>query len=543
MPPRRSVDLNADVGEAVDDDGLAVERSLLSFVTSVHVACGGHAGDQGTMSATVDAALRQGVRIGAHPSYPDRDGFGRRPLTIAPLALADSLAAQVTALAEVCRGRGTRLSSVKAHGALYGEVAKGESAFDVLRQVTARCLGPATTLVLPAGSAALAQAQADGAPVLAEGFCDRAYNLDGTLVDRGVDGALLSEPAQAARQAVALVRDGVVGTLCIHGDSPGAVALAEAVRAALHAEGIAVQRSRAAPSVTLGPNSVEVGVVRPFGDCALMVETADGATARSLAQALVRALQEWVDEGACEVIGGLASVVVRASDVHVADELRPVVHEVVRTHVDAPDEADGEGTVHTIPCAFDGPDLDDAAAAAGCTPAEVVAHCTAQSLRVAMLGFSPGFAFLDGLPEVLRRVPRRDRPRPVVPAGSVALANGHAAVYPSASPGGWHPRSAGLTSPLLFSPVAALVRAPAGRGHRSLHRGRERCGGRGGAVGRAALGAHHQDAPPLHRGHPRLAQRAAGRRAPRRGVDGRAGGWSGRSARLRAGQPAGGQRR
>lgn len=240
MTARRSVDLNADVGEATDTAAIAVERGLLELVTSVHVACGGHAGDEASMRSTVTAALEHGVLVGAHPSYPDREGFGRRALDISPDALEASLCSQIGAMVEVCRDRDTTVHSVKAHGALYGEVGKGGTALAALRGAMATCCQPGTALVLPAGSPAVALCRSEGVTVHEEGFCDRAYAADGTLVERSEEGAVFSHPDQAARQAVDLARSGTVDTLCIHGDSPGAVELAAAVRRALEEAGIGV---------------------------------------------------------------------------------------------------------------------------------------------------------------------------------------------------------------------------------------------------------------------------------------------------------------
>jgi UPF0271 protein len=249
---RLSVDLNADVGEATDEEGIAVERALLRSVTSVHVACGGHAGDAASMEATVRAALAAGVRVGAHPSYPDRDGFGRRPLEIAPDELASSLRTQIGSLLSVAHACGTTVHSVKAHGALYAEVAAGEVAYRALLGAVTEVCPPGTALVVRAGSPAVALARAAGVTVWAEGFCDRAYGSDGELVARQVAGAVYDDPAPAVRQALTLARQGTVDladgaprrvhvdTLCLHGDSPHAAAMAAAVRAALEADGIEV---------------------------------------------------------------------------------------------------------------------------------------------------------------------------------------------------------------------------------------------------------------------------------------------------------------
>jgi UPF0271 protein len=235
-----SVDLNADVGEAMDDDGIAIEHALFSLVTSVNVACGGHAGDERSMRRTTQAALDYGVRVGAHPSYPDREGFGRRPRAIEPSQLEASLRHQLAMLADICASLGATLQSVKPHGALYREAAQGGGVLDALRSAMAGSCPPDTALVLPAGSLAVDLCRAEGVAVRAEGFCDRAYAPDGTLVDRRAAGAVFTDPGQAARQAIELARAGSVDTLCIHGDSPGAVAMATAVRQALLDAGIAV---------------------------------------------------------------------------------------------------------------------------------------------------------------------------------------------------------------------------------------------------------------------------------------------------------------
>jgi 5-oxoprolinase (ATP-hydrolysing) subunit A len=243
---KRSIDLNADVGEATDEPGIATERALMSLVTTANVACGGHAGDEASMTATVAAAVEHGVQVGAHPSYPDREGFGRNPMDIDRMALRASLVDQLGALEEVCRAAGAPMGSVKAHGAMYEEVAKGGAIYQVLRDAMHGVCAPDTVLVLPSGCAAMAAVLRDGVPAREEGFCDRAYRHDGGLVDRGEPGAVFTEPAAGAEQAVSLARGAVVAadgsiltlwvdTLCIHGDSPGAVALATAVRAALEA--------------------------------------------------------------------------------------------------------------------------------------------------------------------------------------------------------------------------------------------------------------------------------------------------------------------
>jgi len=210
--------------------------------------------------------------------------------------------------------------------------------------------------------------------------------------------------------------------------------------------------------------SVPVGEVRRLGDRAFLIGTADPASGRALAGALEQALAE---AGGVEMVCGFMTVAVLLTEPDAdLDPVRAVVEEVVAAFP-AQGGADGAqpGRLVTIPCTFDGPDLSEVAALVGCDPGAVVAQLTERPLTVAVVGFSPGFAYLDGLPEALRAVPRRAHPRPQVPAGSVALANGRAAVYPAASPGGW--QLVGRTGVTLFStdgPPYALL-APGDRVH------------------------------------------------------------------------------
>jgi UPF0271 protein len=239
-PPTGSstVDLNADVGEADEPIGRQVELDLLGVVTTVHVACGGHAGDDESMRVIMEAARRSGVSVGAHPSYPDRPGFGRRAMVMTAGQLAWSLRAQIGECLAMALRCDVPLVSVKPHGALYGEVAQGGEACTVLLSAIGDLCEAGTAVVLPWGASAGQAAIDAGVPAVAEGFCDRAYNADGTLMDRALPGSVYDDPGLAATQALALADR--VDTLCLHGDSPGALAMATAVRHALTTAGITV---------------------------------------------------------------------------------------------------------------------------------------------------------------------------------------------------------------------------------------------------------------------------------------------------------------
>lgn len=224
----RVVDLNADLGEGVTDDA-----GLLAVVTSANVACGFHAGDRATMRAVCEEAVQRGVAIGAQVSYADREGFGRVPMDVPPTLLRDQVAEQVGTLREVADEAGGAVTYLKPHGALYHRVAVDtEQATAVLDGS-----GDLPALGMP-GSLLLDLAVRRGRGARHEGFPDRGYTDDGRLVPREEPGALVSDPAEVASRAVALA--GEVDSVCVHGDSPGAVDTARAVRRALQAAGLEV---------------------------------------------------------------------------------------------------------------------------------------------------------------------------------------------------------------------------------------------------------------------------------------------------------------
>jgi UPF0271 protein len=248
---RASIDLNADVGE-----GVGTDAELLPLVSSVNIACGAHAGDEGTMRETIRLALRHGVAVGAHPGFADREHFGRRELAMSPADAADLVIDQVVRLQAVAVGLGARVGHVKLHGALYNMAARDPALAAAIAAAVAlhrdRSGGP-TVLYALAGSVLVAEARRVGLRALGEGFADRAYRRDGSLQPRSEPGALIEEPAAAAEQAlliatgrVVIGRDGSTipidaDTLCVHGDSPAAVASARAIRERLDSAGIAVR--------------------------------------------------------------------------------------------------------------------------------------------------------------------------------------------------------------------------------------------------------------------------------------------------------------
>ncbi len=250
----RAIDFNCDLGE--DPAEAARDEALLAIVTSANVACGGHAGDEESMRRVVRAAARLGVAVGAHPGYPDREHFGRRGLELTAAEIADTVSAQVLALRDIAAREGIALSHVKPHGALYNRAAGDARLAAAIAAGVAR-VDARLPLYGLAGSAALEVWRRAGFLTVAEAFADRRYEADGTLRSRAHGDALIADPAAAAEQAVRLAAEGwtepagggriavEAGTLCIHSDTPGALAIASAVRRALEAAGVEVRASRA----------------------------------------------------------------------------------------------------------------------------------------------------------------------------------------------------------------------------------------------------------------------------------------------------------
>jgi UPF0271 protein len=236
--------LSCDTGEATTDAGRRVEDELAGVVDIVSIACGGHAGDERTMRHAAQTAMRSACAIAAHPSYPDRAGFGRVALDLPARRLTESLAEQLSMIATVSKNIGAVVEQVKPHGALYHRAASDEETAEALRLAIEQTL-PGAAIVMPSGAETLSFWERTGCPVQTEAFADRRYEADGRLRDRAHDDALITEPVEAAAQARSIARDRLVSTtpdhafhvcaaqLCVHSDTPNAVAVARAVRDAL----------------------------------------------------------------------------------------------------------------------------------------------------------------------------------------------------------------------------------------------------------------------------------------------------------------------
>jgi UPF0271 protein len=246
------IDLNADVGESFGAYLLGQDPAILPHVTSASVACGFHAGDPGVMRETVALARHHGVAVGAHPGFPDLSGFGRREMRLSAREVEDLVVYQVGALAGVAAAQGTRLQHVKPHGALYNMAAYDRALADAIASAV-KSVDRSLWLVGLAGSALIEAGRRAGLATASEGFADRGYGADGRLLPRQAPGAVLADVTAVAARALMMVQQRVVvveggshvsldvDTICIHGDTPGAAEVAQAVRSTLAASGLTVK--------------------------------------------------------------------------------------------------------------------------------------------------------------------------------------------------------------------------------------------------------------------------------------------------------------
>lgn len=246
------IDLNSDLGESLGAWTMGDDDAMLSIVSSANVACGFHAGDASGILRTLRAAAARGVCVGAHVAYPDLAGFGRRNMDVASADLQADVIYQIGALQALAQVAGTQVRYVKPHGALYNTIAHDHrQAHDVIAALLA--VNPALVLVALAGSPLVEWARAAGLRVVCEAFADRAYTPQGTLVSRREPGAVLHDPALVAARMLTLAREGTLtaidgsvvhiqaDSICVHGDSPGSVAMARQVREVLSTAGVAIQ--------------------------------------------------------------------------------------------------------------------------------------------------------------------------------------------------------------------------------------------------------------------------------------------------------------
>ena len=412
-PLHPAVPLNIDLGELPDED-----PALHELADIANIACGGHAGDDASMRRTLLGVAAHRGRVAAHPSYPDRANFGRVDMSLPPSQIEATVREQCAALRAIADRVGVDVFAVKPHGALYHAAIRDPAIAEAIRRgARAALTGDVVFIGLPGG--------------WVEGFADRGVLPDGRLIPRGQPGALLTDPVAVARRAAELAAPGprAVDTICVHGDTPGAVQLARAARDAIH-------RCSAAPL----PPAVR------FHHIALP-HAADRAALYALWSSTpgVEDIAFGDDSALVVTPHGPVNLPSPADLARAADVPSPAPRHV------GPEEGARFGTEHRIEVRYDGVDLQAVAQATRLSVEQVINHHLGPLYTVAYPGFSPGFAYLDGLPEALV-MPRRATPRPAVPPGSVAIAEARTAIYPTASPGGWH--LLGQTNVQLFDPQA-----------------------------------------------------------------------------------------
>ena len=245
------IDINADLGESFGAYRIGMDRELMAHISSANIACGFHAGDPLVMEETLRLAGEAGVAVGAHPGYPDLQGFGRRNMDLPPRELKAMVKYQIAALSGMARAAGLSLQHVKAHGALYNMASKDETLAQALAEAVKE-IDPELILLAPAGSCMSLAGKKLGLKTAAEVFADRAYRADGSLAPRSLPGAVIHDPAEVVARGVEMVLSGRVRTIdgscldlqadsvCVHGDNPAAVSLAEALKKALTAEGVQI---------------------------------------------------------------------------------------------------------------------------------------------------------------------------------------------------------------------------------------------------------------------------------------------------------------
>ena len=246
------IDINCDMGESFGNYVMGQDAEILNHVSSANIACGFHAGDPLVMAKTVRLAVEKGVAIGAHPSYPDLQGFGRRKMDMTPDEIEAMVIYQIGALDGFARANGTHLTHVKAHGALYNVAAQDPAVAKAYARAVARYNPELAFVCLATAPMIIEEGHKAGLRVVREAFADRAYNPDGSLVNRRLPGSLISDPEKSVEQVIRLVKQGEIvahdgtilkleaDTVCVHGDGPTAPAIARALKARLEEAGITV---------------------------------------------------------------------------------------------------------------------------------------------------------------------------------------------------------------------------------------------------------------------------------------------------------------
>ena len=439
------LDINADIGECIESDTFNPDAQIVPYLTSASIACGYHAGNPFTIDKTVELALQHGVGIGAHPSLPDTAGFGRRAFAVTPEEVYRYVKDQIDTLQMIAEIQGATIQHVKPHGALYNMAATD---YGIARAIADAIVDsdPDIVFLALANSQMVKAGEDAGLLVAHEAFIDRAYHSDGTLVHRGVAGAVITDIDICVARALDIVRNkrmmSITGdvismsphSLCIHGDTAGVEVIAKHVIEALSAEGVVFASLREVIASRLN----KVVRFRPMGDGALIAEFGDEISPKVNEAVLgfESALATLEIPGVVETNPSYCALTIQY------DPLLTAFDKLVENLAEAEKK---EHITHADPQVFDipvcyggeyGPDIEYVAQSSGLSISELIDIHSSCAYPLYMLGFMPGFAYLGGLDGRLH-TPRLDSPRLSVPAGSIGIAGAQTGIYALESPGGW----------------------------------------------------------------------------------------------------------
>jgi KipI family sensor histidine kinase inhibitor len=401
---------------------MANDALIMPYIQSCTIACGGHAGDRESIRKTIQLAQKYKVKIGAHPSYPDRKNFGRKRLNISVEKLGQSIRAQLNVFFEVSNEEGADVHHLKLHGALYNDAAND----DVLAKMVVNILRdyPGLKLYAPFGSL-WSNVASEGIELVPEGFIDRSYEADLSLRNRSKENAVIKDPAAAVQQLQQMLQGTIqvnqeimelkAKTYCIHGDNPNALAILKAIQKELYPR------------------------IRSFGDGAILLEWWDEISEELQLKILnaQKFIEEKYTDQILEMVPAYQSLAVYLGP---EVEQQKVLEELSKVHFWKLRSVKRTYTTWVVPVCYEKEFAIDLAAMCAAKKMDreaLIALHTSRSYPIHFMGFLPGFIYLGKLDERLHH-PRKADPELLVPAGSVAIGGEQTGIYPQESPGGWH---------------------------------------------------------------------------------------------------------
>jgi UPF0271 protein len=424
-----TVNINADLGEGRADDA-----AIMPYLHACNIACGGHYGDSNSMRSTIKLALQNNVKVGAHPSFPDRENFGRMEMKISIDDLEKSIRSQINDFNVICKSLSTEMHHIKLHGALYNLAAKDETIAKMVIQVLEDF--PGVTLYAPYNSM-LARLADSKIPVQNEAFIDRSYEDDLSLVHRSRPNASINSPEKAWLQLQKMLRTETVlsvhgnsiqikaETFCIHGDNENVCAILEYIQRKI--ENNDFQNQEISPTF------------RVFGDSAILISWPKEIN-QEINEKVRKAdllIQKVLKDQLIETVLAYQALAIYLKP---GVDTQQVLNDLRELDLTSLEEQKIESCLWEIPICYSpkyGIDLDEMSIKLGLSPQEIVALHSSVLYSVYFIGFLPGFLYLGGLPSEIH-IPRKSTPRLNVPAGAVGIGGGQTGIYPMESPGGWH---------------------------------------------------------------------------------------------------------